>query len=1062
MKQILTRRAPSLLLVLALLCSLLLPAAAEEENQGQPPVTLTPSEVTMQTGDVQTLTATVAPSLGDPVTISWQSSAPGVAEVSPDADGHTCTVTAVAGGTTTITAAYTVGDTTYRATCAVTVVVDVTGVRILTPASQNTVNPGQMLILSAAVEPANATNQALTWSSSNTAVAQVDATGAVIGVAPGSAEITVTTHDGGKTASRDVECSGISLSSSSLSLFVNESASLSFPLYGAAKGKSVEWHSSNSSVADVVNGRVTGHFPGTATITATVTGTGYGASCAVTVAEDLADAIIRGVGAGESLSFSDLRSTLNSRCYDKTGAALDYLTNLSVSTGKGLLYYGYRSPETPGHGVGGSEKYYYEAGSGRDSLSDLSFVPRTGFSGTAEISYMGYAVNGRSFNGTIRAEVSDAGNVSYSTTSDQALEFMAEDFSAVCLSRNGRSVKYLTFEQPSSGRGTLYYRYSPAANFSQQVNSSTYYYTSSSPNVNEIAFVPAEGYTGTVTIPYTCVDSGGASYRGKVSISVYAAGGGNHGDVTYRTGVDEAVTLDAADFNAACNASNDANLNYIYFDALPRSGEGVLYYNYTGTGNYGSKVSDATRYYRSSSPRLSNITFVPASGFSGTVTIPFTGRDTSGEVFSGSLILRVTDTVDAGDVSYSARAGRPVDFNASDFNAACRSAIGESLSHIRFEPPSSSKGTLYYNYQNSSSTGSKVSSSTSYYRTGSPQLSNVSFVPKSVYSGTVTIPFTGYGVDGGRFTGTVRIFVDASGDDIVTYSAISGDVVAFEAADFNAVCRNLTGENLSYVRFDLPASRCGTLYYQYNAAKETGTKVSSTTRYYRTGSSRLLDEVSFAVAYSYTGTVSLDYDGRSTGGKDFSGVVQIQVRSGQPTVPEFELSFTDVRAGDYYYDAVKWAVGTGITGGTSPSTFSPNTACTRAQTVTFLWRAAGSPAPKAGINPFTDISSSAYYYNAVLWAVEQGVTSGTSPRTFSPDAPVTRAQTVTFLYRSAGSPPSGTGNPFSDVHSGDYCAPAVRWAVINGVPQGTGPTTFSPDSVCTRAQIVTFLHRAAS
>lgn len=179
-----------------------------------------------------------------------------------------------------------------------------------------------------------------------------------------------------------------------------------------------------------------------------------------------------------------------------------------------------------------------------------------------------------------------------------------------------------------------------------------------------------------------------------------------------------------------------------------------------------------------------------------------------------------------------------------------------------------------------------------------------------------------------------------------------------------------------------------------------------------------------------------------------------------PTQPVQTASvFTDVISGAYYYDAVQWAVAQGITTGTTASTFSPDATCTRAQMVTFLWRAAGSPTPTGYNNPFADVKSDAYYYNAVLWAVEKGITSGTSATTFSPDATVTRGQTVTFLYRGAGSPAAGNTS-FADVDTGAYYAPAVAWAAGAGITSGTSASTFSPDAGCTRAQIVTFLYRA--
>lgn len=171
------------------------------------------------------------------------------------------------------------------------------------------------------------------------------------------------------------------------------------------------------------------------------------------------------------------------------------------------------------------------------------------------------------------------------------------------------------------------------------------------------------------------------------------------------------------------------------------------------------------------------------------------------------------------------------------------------------------------------------------------------------------------------------------------------------------------------------------------------------------------------------------------------------------------ITFTDVPANAYYADAVNWAVLNGVTKGTSETTFSPDASCTRAQAVTFLGRAAGSPAPKSSAMPFTDVDADAYYHDAVLWAVEQDITNGTSDTTFRPNATCTRTQIVTFLWRSQASPAAGAVNPFADVADNAYYAEAVKWAVLEGVTSGTTATTFSPNDSCTRAQIVTFLYR---
>lgn len=170
------------------------------------------------------------------------------------------------------------------------------------------------------------------------------------------------------------------------------------------------------------------------------------------------------------------------------------------------------------------------------------------------------------------------------------------------------------------------------------------------------------------------------------------------------------------------------------------------------------------------------------------------------------------------------------------------------------------------------------------------------------------------------------------------------------------------------------------------------------------------------------------------------------------------LAFSDVSAEDYFYDAVYWAVEQGITNGTADNSFSPNSGCTRAQAVTFLWRAHGSPAPASSENPFTDISDDDYFCQAALWAYENGITTGATETTFDPDAACSRAQIATFLYRASGES-AEAGSVFTDVSADDYYAAAVTWAAANGITTGATETTFAPDSPCTRAQIVTFLYR---
>lgn len=197
----------------------------------------------------------------------------------------------------------------------------------------------------------------------------------------------------------------------------------------------------------------------------------------------------------------------------------------------------------------------------------------------------------------------------------------------------------------------------------------------------------------------------------------------------------------------------------------------------------------------------------------------------------------------------------------------------------------------------------------------------------------------------------------------------------------------------------------------------------------------------------------------SSGGHTSSGGNSSRPSDPKPPVNDPSTGFTDVKNDAYYADAVKWAVDRGITNGQTTTLFGAEASCTRAQIVTFLWRAAGSPVPQTTKNPFTDLSEDAYYYQAVLWAVEQGITVGTTETTFDPDQTCTRGEAVTFLHRNAGEPVVAGNHGFQDVNGSDYYDNAVQWAKEKSITSGTTETTFSPNARCTRGQIVTFLYR---
>ncbi len=243
-----------------------------------------------------------------------------------------------------------------------------------------------------------------------------------------------------------------------------------------------------------------------------------------------------------------------------------------------------------------------------------------------------------------------------------------------------------------------------------------------------------------------------------------------------------------------------------------------------------------------------------------------------------------------------------------------------------------------------------------------------------------------------------------------------------------------------------------TVYYNAN-----GGNVSTSSA--RTGTNGRLSSLPIPTRTGYT------FDGWYTSSTGGTKVTTAYVFTGNATiyahwVEKTDGGFLDITESDFYYQAVIWAVERGIANGTEKNRFSPYGGCTRGAVVTFLWRAEGSPEPQGSSNPFVDVKSGAYYYKAVLWSVEKGITKGTATTHFSPDETCTRGQIVTFLWRSEKEPkPTGTGNPFADVNTSDYFFNAVLWAVSKGITKGTDATHFSPSDTCTRGQVVTFLYR---
>jgi len=1079
------------------------------------------------------LSPVIAPENASNKELKWTSSNPNVATVK---DGE---VTGVGMGTTTITAAATDGS---GKSAVYTVIVSYSpATRITLDLPAVSVKVGEQQGVSAILEPEATDQTNVTWSiSGNNEIASVNTTSGrsviITGAMPGKATLTARAVSWAGSGSGEVTCEvtvpGIRVvykdeelrEGQVIEIPMNGQVTFGTQRYGDAPTGSPTWISGSIGVAYFTNaasGVLCAQSLGSTEVKVTLGS--YTTSFTVRVVENNANAIPWSMSSDQSLEMSDLYSQLRTayrEAREATGATnvssydLSYLTSLSVATSQGVLYYNYVSPSNHGYGVGAVDQYYLTPSVGQRGLQDVTFVPNAEFSGTAIIYYTGFDRNNWSFSGTIRITVSGGTDVTYTTGQNTPVTFRSTDFNEVYRELTGRDIRYVTFDLPSATQGVLYYNYIGTGQYASRVTSTERYTRTTTPTLDKITFVPAQDFYGTVRIVYHVTDTAGVASTGRLTITVTNQNQGKAGDINYNASRGETVTFYASDFRTACLDALDESLDYVYFTP-PASSLGTLWYRYSSTSSR-YRVQDNTRYYTTNSsarPGIGGVSFVPASTTVGVVEIPFTAYSTGGHSFTGTVSINYGD-VGEGEVSYTARAGQPLQFNASDFNEVCLASSGETFSYITFDRlPTSWEGTLYYNYYSASSTGSKVTLNTRCYRTGTSgnALSRVAFVPSVNCYGTVEIPFTAYSSTGDRvFNGTLVIEVESGSALLVRYSVYSGRSVSFIAADFNAACQVATGGTLNYVRFTTPATSRGRMYLNYDASKTSNTSVSSSYSYYRTGSTRPIDQVSFVAPDSYTGTVEIPYTGTSTSGKSFTGTVVITISS--PTAQNITFAANSLPlklTGASFYRASENV----LTGGLSyiqftslPSssqgvlyssynTSTPQTG-TRA-TTSDRYYYSGTPGisqlvfvPKAGYNGqvslgynafnaagervtgtliigvssqtgtsrFNDMGGYSWAAPAVDYLNNAGIISGVGGGRFDPDQKVKRGDFVLMLCKALGL--SGTGTTsFSDVPADSYYAGAIATARNLGIISGSGGR-FRPESPMTREDAMVTLQSA--
>ena len=522
---------------------------------------------------------------------------------------------------------------------------------------------------------------------------------------------------------------------------------------------------------------------------------------------------------------------------------------------------------------------------------------------------------------------------------------------------------------------------------------------------------------------------------------------------------------------------------YRYYVQVP---SGARYYYVAGVNTEPSDWNNGSgnKYYTTTSS-TSLYSLTDSNFVGGKCTLYVVTQGTDNRLYCGTISVYQKNY----NINYNGVAGETVQFAQSDFNdfmnkvAEARGDASKTKSYpyvtfdyVTFSLPTTAQGTLYYG-----GTAMSTSNSSGAFNrnTKVTNLDSVTFVPNDKTTAkTITLNFTLYATRYSSSSTSHGTTVSYSGSVVVNlvredikYTVSQGDSVRFDESDFLSYLHSTKGYSsnytIDYVTFDQSAVSAvneGSLYTYYSGYNYGGS-VKTTDKFYysATASQNALSDVAFlASRYAKTGetvyipfTIYARYGTTGTGTRQLTGTVAIKI--GQT------MNFIDVKTTDYFYNSVKWAVGKNITNGTSSTTFSPYKSCTRAEIVTFLWRAAGSPEPTTTRNPFRDVNAVTHssYYKAILWASQKGITSGTSATAFSPDQVCTRAQIVTFLYRYAGKPSGYYSNPFKDVGATNEASyyNAILWASGKGITTGSSPTTFSPYASCNRAEAVTFLYR---
>ncbi len=966
----------------------------------------------------------------------------------------------------------------------------------------------------------------ISWSSADPKIASVEdedngRIAYIAGKSPGKTTVTVKAGEL-EPVEIEITVSGIKLLTTEVSLLENETKTLQegvdYELYGRAASTEARLTASivnnKSNVYALVENRtvtIEGRQAGDATVVLQMEAAGYVYKGEVAVAVEANEAVIEwteGVSPSKPLKFSALEEKIKAACKEQIGGELTAVIGLTVSTAQGTLYLGYNSPDDTGAGVGSSVTYYVRSAARGPYIKDIVFVPNPSFTGEkARITFSGQGLGAdnkqRTFKGRLEVTLEDAQtDVTLTAAHGQPLPLTATPFSKVCQEETGSPLSYVIFTLPPAAEGVLYRDWKSELDYGSRVSAMEQY---SRKDLEQITFVPAQGFVGTVTIGYAGYSTTGTRYNGQLVIVVTREldRGLQYND--YGAGY---VSFDGGDFDDYSTAVTGKRMDFVSFTPPPAS-QGTLYRSWRS--GRGTAVESGDTFGLKA---LDSVTFVAAEGFHGVVRVPFTGEDRNGVPFSGTVEIHIQSSGGGsrGDIYYTCAPGGFVKLALSDFNNLSMDQTGQRLHYITFQTlPDFNQGALYHNRTSANGIGARVTTTTKYFQSATPYLANLSFWASEGFH-SVEIPFTGCAVNGQTFTGLLSIDSGSSsggsGQGAVSYTTTGRAPAAFSGGDFDSACRAATGSALHYLVFSLPSSAQGMLCFQQQTG---GTSVSVGTgeQFYLSGE-RGLSKISFVPAYGFSGVSVIPFTGWAIDGRQFQGTVEVNVRAGatsgstvryatfgtpvqlsaadfqavsggsQPSAIRFDAT-PDQNAGRLYYQYV------------SPTKYSWQSNTTAAYSL------AGDPAlsnltfiPKAGFTgtmaipytatcydgtsytgrleitvqapsvsaSFTDLTGySAQTKAAVDYLSSQGIVNGMQPGVYGPGLSIRRGDFCLMLYRAFRFDRGGTILSFADVPQDAYYAEAVNILSSLGIVNGTGTNRFQPNANISRQDAALMVQR---